>query len=178
MERELLLLGLLRRQEMHGYQLYEFIERELASCTDMKKPTAYFLLNKMVQDGWITEEQMQEGHRPPRRVFRLTSSGEAEYQRLLRANLASYSPTYFTGDIGIAFMDDLDPTEALALLESRRAELMTDLQTIHSVPEHPGASQWVVKHQARHLSAELEWLDEIRSHLKGKTLEKEFDRLS
>ena len=27
MERQLLLLGLLRNQEMHGYQLFEFIER-------------------------------------------------------------------------------------------------------------------------------------------------------
>ncbi len=176
MERELLLLGLLRRQEMHGYQLYEFIERNLAACTDMKKSTAYFLLNKLVLDGWITEEQVQEGHRPPRRVFRLTSSGEAEYQRLLRANLASYSPAYFTSDIGMAFVDDLNPDEALALLESRRVKLVTALQTVRSVPEHPGASQWVVEHQARHLAAELDWLDEIRAHLKENSLEKEIEK--
>ena len=72
MERKLLLLGLLRQQEMHGYQLYEFVDRYLSTCTDMKKSTAYFLLNKMGQDDWIAEEVSQEGSRPPRRVYRLT----------------------------------------------------------------------------------------------------------
>ena len=81
MDRKLLLLGLLRQQEMHGYQLYEFIERELSFCTDLKKPTAYYLLNKMAERGWIVEEQSQEGKRPPRKVFRLTAQGEAAYQR-------------------------------------------------------------------------------------------------
>lgn len=55
MERKLLLLGILRQQEMHGYQLYEFIERDLAACTNLTKPTAYYLLNKMAEDNWIVE---------------------------------------------------------------------------------------------------------------------------
>ena len=47
MDDKLLLLGILRRQEMHGYQLFEFIDRDLAACTNLKKPTAYYLLNRM-----------------------------------------------------------------------------------------------------------------------------------
>ena len=41
MDRELLLLGLLRRSDMHGYQLHEFIERDLAtvSYTHLTLPT-------------------------------------------------------------------------------------------------------------------------------------------
>jgi DNA-binding PadR family transcriptional regulator len=49
MDRQLLLLGLLRRQEMHGYQLNEFIEEKMHSCIDLKKPTAYYLLDKLAQ---------------------------------------------------------------------------------------------------------------------------------
>ena len=51
MERELLLLGFLRREQAHGYRLNEFIEREMTACTDIKKPTAYFLLDKMAHEG-------------------------------------------------------------------------------------------------------------------------------
>ncbi len=127
MERELLLLGLLRQQDMHGYQLYEFIEQSLSACTDIKKSTAYYLLNKMAADGWITEEQVQEGNRPPRRVYSLTPTGEAEYQRLLRANLAEFYPIYFPGDIGLAFIDDLPDEEALALLKQRREKFAQNL---------------------------------------------------
>ena len=88
MDAKLLLLGLLRQQNMHGYQLYEFIDRGFSVCTDLKKPTAYYLLNKMAEEGLISEDHIQEGNRPLRRVYTLTEKGEAEYQRLLRANLA------------------------------------------------------------------------------------------
>ena len=90
MERELLLLGFLRREQAHGYRLNEFIEREMTACTDIKKPTAYFLLDKMAKQGWITMRETREGNRPPRRVYRLTAKGEAQYQKLLRENLGSF----------------------------------------------------------------------------------------
>ena len=54
MEKKLLLLGLLRSQEMHGYQLNEFIENSLPTCIEIKKPTAYYILNKMLADKWVT----------------------------------------------------------------------------------------------------------------------------
>jgi DNA-binding PadR family transcriptional regulator len=161
MERELLLLGLLRQQEMHGYQLYEFIEQALAVCTDIKKSTAYYLLNKMASDGWITEQQVREGNRPLRRVYSLTPAGEAAYQRLLRANLAEFQPVYFPGDIGLAFIDDLPVDEAIALLEARREKLSDVLHQVKSAPTHKGRLQWAIQHQMQHLGAEIVWLDEI-----------------
>lgn len=169
MDRELLLLGVLRQQGMHGYQVHEFIDRYLASCTDLKKPTAYFLLDKLAKAGWITHEQVQEGHRPPRRVYRLTAAGETEYQRLLRVNLAEYVPAYFVSDIGVAFLDDVPPAEARGRLEQRRTALAAELAAAQGAPLHPGSLQWLVEHRARHLQAELDWLDEIMSRLAAAT---------
>lgn len=168
MDNKLLLLGLLRRQEMHGYGLNEFIDRQLAFCTDLKKPTAYFLLNKLASDGWIAEEQVQAGNRPTRRVYRLTEEGEAAYQRLLRENLCDYSPIISPGDIGLAFVDSLEPLEAIALLQQRRKALVGHIESIMDAPEHQGSPAWVLEHQRRYLSCELEWLDEIISKLKEK----------
>src|SRR5512145_2547360 len=116
MERELLLLGFLHREHAHGYRLNEFIEHEMATCTDIKKPTAYFLLDKMAQQGWITMRETRAGNRPPRRVYRLTAKGETQYQQLLRENLGSFIAAKFPGDIGLAYADDLDPQEVLSLL--------------------------------------------------------------
>jgi DNA-binding PadR family transcriptional regulator len=165
MENKLLLLGLLRRQEMHGYQLFEFIDRSLGYCTDLKKPTAYYLLNKMAQDGWIEEQMVQDGNRPPRRVYRMTQAGEAAYQRLLRESLQGYSPVTFQGDFGLAFIDDLDPTEARRLLEVRRTALQSALADVQATPPHAGGMQWVIDHQIYHLQAELKWLEEIFARL-------------
>ena len=165
MDRELLLLGLLRRQEMHGYQLMEFFDRTLNFCVDIKKPTAYFLLDKMAEAGWITETESQAGHRPPRRVYRLTPQGEAEFQRLLRENLASYSPALFPSDTGLAFVEALKPAEALDLLRQRRPLIAAALAKAQAAPPHAGGSQFVVEHQVHHLTAELEWLDDITARL-------------
>lgn len=169
MDRELLLLGVLRQQGMHGYQVHEFIDRYLASCTDLKKPTAYFLLDKLAKAGWITHAEVREGHRPPRRVYRLTEQGEAEYQRLLRANLAAYVPAYFTSDIGIAFLDEVPAEEALGRLRERRGLIQTEVEAAEAAPAHPGSLQWLVEHRVRHLRAELDWLDEILNRLAAAT---------
>jgi DNA-binding PadR family transcriptional regulator len=171
MDHKLLLLGLLRRQGMHGYQLFEFIESALSACTDLKKPTAYYLLNKMAEDGWVAETQQQEGNRPPRRVYQLTPAGEAEFQQLLRTNLASYRAVYFPGDFGLAFLDEIQPAEATLLLEQRRHVLESDLAQAREVPVHGGSLQLVIEHRAHHLQAELAWLDGIMARLSSSNIQ-------
>jgi DNA-binding PadR family transcriptional regulator len=47
MEYKLLLLGLLKSAEMHGYQLHETIEDHLGNSAQLKKPTLYKLLNTL-----------------------------------------------------------------------------------------------------------------------------------
>lgn len=174
MHRELLLLGLLRRGDMHGYRLTEFIHRDMAFCTDLKKPTAYHLLQKMEQEGWIVTSEAREGNRPPRRVYQVTPAGEAAFQRLLRENLAAHDPTRFAGDIGLAFVDDLPPAEACALLAQRRAALAGELaamQTAHGSGAHGSARglALIIEHHERHLNAELLWLDEVIERLTKET---------
>ena len=168
MERELLLLGLLRRTELHGYLLHEFIEQNLASCTDLKKPTAYYLLDKMAERGWIVSaEEASEGNRPPRRVWRVTPEGETVYQQALRENLASAFTTRFTGNIGVAFLDDLEPQEACELLEQRRAQLATQFASLQHVPTHQGSLQWIIEHQKHFLQSEILWLNQVIAQLRG-----------
>ncbi|NWG15278.1 MAG: PadR family transcriptional regulator [Chloroflexi bacterium] len=165
MDRELLLLGLLRREDMHGYQLTEFINRNLASCVDLKKPTAYYLLDKMVEAGWITRSEEQEGSRPPRHVYQITAEGEAVFQHLLRENLSTHHPARFTDDIGLALLDALSPQEAIPLLERRRAALAAELEQARVIPPHSGAWQYVIDHLVSHLAAELDWLENLLRRL-------------
>ena len=169
MEREMLLLGLLRSGEMHGYQLNDYIERTLSFCADVKKATAYFLLDKMEGRGWVTAIEQREGNRPPRKVYHLTPSGEAEFQRLLRENLATFSSARSAADIGLAFIGALDPGEARQLLQQRRAALSTDLDSIRAAPQHGSGVQLLINHQINYLDSELRWLDETIASLGNKT---------
>jgi DNA-binding PadR family transcriptional regulator len=170
MERLLLLLGLLRQEDMHGYQLNEFIERDLAFCTDIKKPTAYYLLDKLAKDGYIAEVEDGGGPkgRPPRKTYRITPEGEAYFETLLRENLSSYERQIFPGDIGLAFVDALPRDEARALLAERLSHMQAELEAVRQTPPHRGALRFVIEHQIRHLQAELGWLhgvlDWLASH--------------
>lgn len=165
MERELLLLGLLRQQEMHGYELHDFIERTMQTCVDLKKSTAYYLLDKMAKSGYITESTEQSGNRPPRRVYHITETGEDHFQSLLRQNLATYEPAKFGSVVGLVFLDEIEAEEARPLLEQRRLILAEQLQMVTDVPAHPGSLQFVIEHQKMHLEAELNWLDQIINNL-------------
>ena len=161
MERELLLLGLLRSQDMHGYQLHEAIDSHLGMGVQLTKPTAYRLLSNMAEDGWVTFREEQEGNRPPRRVYAITPKGEVAFQRLLRVNLVNYEPSDFTCHIGLAFLDELAPEEALPLLHSRRAGMDELLESTRAHGEHPGSLQLMLERQVHLLAAELDWLDTV-----------------
>lgn len=166
MHRELLLLGVLRQGNLHGYGINEFIQRDMAFCTDLKKPTAYHLLQKMASAGWITEQEVQEGNRPPRRMYHITPKGEEVFQRLLRENLSAHVSARFNGDIGLAFIDELPPSEALALLRVRQAALRDEQMSLDQIQGHgEGGLRLILEHQKRYLAFELAWLDEVMIRL-------------
>lgn len=161
METKLLLLGLLRREDMHGYRLAEFIEKNLATCVNVTMPTAYRLLNQMVDDGWISFREERVGNRPPRRVYHLLPAGEQAFERLLRDQLARYEAHSHPSDIPLAFMDALPTADQRALLSERRAQLRQTLAALQQTPAHPGPFQLMIEHQTLHLTSELEWLDRV-----------------
>ncbi|MGI8553558.1 MAG: PadR family transcriptional regulator [Dehalococcoidia bacterium] len=160
MSRELLLLGLLRRWGTHGYQLTDFLEKRLAFLVDLKKPTAYALLERLRRDGRVTVKTEREGNRPERRVYQITPGGEAYFFRLLRENLRGFSPVRFPDAIGLYFLDTLPPDEAQSLLRERLAAIDRRLAEFRpKVMEHQGlAVQPVLEHYVVHLEADRGWL--------------------
>jgi len=165
MERKLLLLGLLRLQELHGYQINELIDVHLGTSIQLKKPTAYKLLGAMENDGWINYREEQEGNYPTRRVYRITPEGEEAFQQLLRQSLAAYKPVSYLNNIGIVYLDTLPGEEAAALLRQRREEVENLAQVLRTDEQHQGGFQLMLSYHLGQLNAELEWLDEVIGHL-------------
>lgn len=158
-ERELLLLGLLRKRDMHGYQLSEFLETHLAMFFDIKKATAYNLLGKMEGKGWVTSREEQEGKRPPRKVYAITPEGEALFQELLRAALPEYRRAAFPGNVPILFMDALPAEELEDLLLQRRDAIRERIVALETHLDHVGHP--LFDHQLLILQAELKWLEDL-----------------
>lgn len=167
MDRQLLVLGLLRRQEMHGYRINEFIEEKMHFCIDLKKPTAYYILDKLAQEGLVRVERRQAGNRPPRRVYHITEIGEAFFLDLLRQNLADHIQTYYPTDVGIAFIDQLPPEEVTRYLRRKREKVKAELVTLRKAVGHSGPLQHVLDRNQRLLQAELDWLDDLQKKREG-----------
>jgi DNA-binding PadR family transcriptional regulator len=156
----LLLLGLLRHQNYHGYQLHEFIERDLSGLVNLKKATAYDLLKKLQAAGYIQSHSEQQGGRPPRRVYLITDKGRAYFQELLRENLAHSDQFNLAGDIGLIFLDELGPETARRYLRQRLDDLGARIEAFKSVPRHQQARgvTLAAERQLALLNADRAWL--------------------
>lgn len=169
-ERKLLLLGLLRQNDMHGYLLNAHLDGTIP--ISLKKPTAYHLLDRMEEDGWIAHRDEATGDRP-RRVFSLTSRGERAFRDLLTEQLRNFRPAEFPSAVGLAFIDALPAGEARALLLERRQAVATyrdhlvapvdDAATAHD--ETAGGAHLAVAYARRFAELELDVLDQAIDHL-------------
>ena len=165
MERKLLLLGLIRLDEMHGYQINELIDAHLGTSIELKKPTVYKLLASMVDDGWIRFYEEQEGNYPTRRVYQITPEGEEAFQRLLRQNLADYQPVSYLGNIGIVFLDALPKQEAVRLLLQHRQEVERLAEALQADEQHQGGFRLMLSYHESQLRAEIDWLASVIDQL-------------
>lgn len=166
-ERTLLLLGMLRIESQHGYQLNEFIEHNLGRVTDMKKPTAYALLDRLEQSGAITSRLEQEGNRPPRKVYAITAQGEQLFRKLLGETLAAAEPYVIAGDVGLMFLDALPLSEALPLMRQRLQAVREQIAEMDKVPAHTMGMGigLAIEHQAVLLRADEAWLAHLIERL-------------
>lgn len=159
-ERTLLLLGVLMMENQHGYQINDFIENRLCSVIAMKKPTAYALLERLDKHGAVTVHTEQEGSRPPRKVYEITETGRALFMELLHRNLAESQLPRYAGDIGLMFMNYLEPTDLLARLRERLRGVEALLAEDTGVPSH---GPWLrldlaLDHTRAMREAERDWL--------------------
>lgn len=163
--RELLLLGVLLQEKMHGYRLNEYVAHAMGMYADLKKPTAYYALQKLEKGGYVRRDVEREGKRPERHVYEITDEGRDRFHDLLRQHLGGFTRTYFADDIGIAFMDRLPKPEARRLLAEKREKVQAVLKQFLEVPDHGGSWSHVIKHNVAHLITEAAWLDEVLSEL-------------
>ncbi|AMA73237.1 MULTISPECIES: PadR family transcriptional regulator [Aneurinibacillus] len=166
-ERALLLLGLLKNQSQHGYQINEFIERNVSQIMNLKKATAYAILNRLHEAGYVTLRMEQEENRPPRKVYSITKEGEKEFYRLLQENLSHLEQVTLPGDIGLMFLDHLSPYEVICCLQARLKNLEEQIKVYERVPkhEHNPSVDLTIDRRLRLLKSDRDWLQDTIAHL-------------
>jgi DNA-binding PadR family transcriptional regulator len=172
--RQMVLLGLLLERPMYGQQIREVIEQHHRLFAEaIKKPTIYYQLERLVQDGDL--EVRQESVEAPgtglahealalreRAVYHITERGRTHFLTLLRQALGGADAPLGDLDAGLFFLDRLAPAEAAALLRERYVRVAREraglTEALGSGYIEDRAHRLVADRQLALLDAELNWL--------------------
>src|SRR5215472_12903391 len=122
MHKVLLILGMLLRGPLYGYELHRIVRAHGELYADLKKANLYYLLEQLAKDGFlsVTAEAGTRGARGERLVYTLTEQGRKHFLQLLRETVTSYEPVHIGVDTAIVFLSTLQPEEGIDLLQQRR----------------------------------------------------------
>lgn len=164
-ERDLLILGLLKSQPLHGYKINEFIKNFLGNINDMKKSTAYYILKRLEQQGLVQSNLEQEGARPSKQVYAITSKGENIFEELLEKMLTTVENIAIPGEISFMFLNHLPQEQIIPILQ-RRLERLNIIIKIHEK-----SPRRTIKEEDLSISYRITVLECIRSWLEKQIVE-------
>jgi DNA-binding PadR family transcriptional regulator len=108
MSTRLVILGLLRVQPLHGYEIKHIIEEHMGDWISIAFGSIYFALGKLSEEGLIEMVATEKaGNRPSRSVYQITEAGRAEFLGILREVWREPERQYFSIDVGLVFMNAL-----------------------------------------------------------------------
>ncbi len=170
---KLVLLGMLKHEPMHGYELKARIEQEMGDWTSIAFGSIYFALKKLTEEGFVEQAgHEQHGNRPSRIIYRITKKGENEFYNLLVKTWTGHDRQYFPLDIGLYFLNELDTEKRLELVRNRimEAEYVLKNLRLHQSTEMknpyiPPIANSIFTHSLYHLEAERDWLREVEMNL-------------
>jgi len=169
----LVILGILARNPMHGYEIKHIIEDHMGDWTDIKFGSIYFALSKLAEDKSVEiVEETRAGKRPSRIVYRITDRGHNEFSRLLRQLWSMDDNTYYSFDIGVFFMHGLSRSEVQELLDRRIDTIQQKIVFLEQhkaeqeqEPHVPPLASAIMQHSQMHFATELAWLKDLRKNL-------------
>jgi len=123
----LIILGLLKKAPMHGYELQRVMKQSRVDAwAGVQKGSIYHALKRMAAEGLLKVRSSDSGRGRVKAVYELTARGRSELKQLLRAAWASrgrgFPASLFAS---VAFLDELPAEEVLGLLE-RQQQLLTE----------------------------------------------------
>lgn len=80
----LVILSLLKREDMYGYQLVQETERSSSGRIVTQEGSLYPVLYRLQEQGYISDYRIMVGRRMTRVYYHLEPSGEAHLQDLIR----------------------------------------------------------------------------------------------
>jgi DNA-binding PadR family transcriptional regulator len=175
---ELAILGLLKEQPMHGYQLSRELGDSLGSFWRVSYGSLYPTLRRLEKAGDVEAVASQEttvGRR--KQVYRVTEQGEATFLQLLQETPHDNQSEDQRFRVRLAFFRYLPPETRLRMLERRRAYLAERLSTITDSMTTARArvddyTRSLMEHGRSATESDLAWVDGLIETERRRTKDK------
>ena len=122
MEKELVLLGLLKEGPRHGYELKRVVDEKISTFAPLSSGSIYYTLKGLAKDGLVSMTRKRKSRYPAKEVYRITRKGEKKFKELLKKTCFNIKRLYRSLDIVLCFMNYLQPEEVIAGLRNRRKD--------------------------------------------------------
>ena len=161
---ELAILGLLKEQPMHGYQLSRELGASLGGFWRVSYGSLYPTLRRLEKDGAVHGVADAETRARRRTTYEITEKGEKVFFELLQETPHDNSTEDTKFRVRLAFFRYLPPETRIRLLERRRATLEDRLSTIkdslHGTRERVDTYTLALMEHGRNATeTDIAWLD-------------------
>ncbi len=161
---EFVLLGLLEKQPMHGYDLYKEINRleGVGLVWRIKQSQLYALLERLEDEGLLQARVIPGANRPDRREFSLSADGQHQFETW------RCSPVHHIRDIRQEFLARLyfalnrDAGTARVLIHAQKETCQAWVDVLNlQINQLEGQlyEQMVFRYRLAQACAALDWLD-------------------
>jgi DNA-binding PadR family transcriptional regulator len=161
---ELAILGLLKEQPMHGYQLNRELSEQLGGLWRVSYGSLYPSLRRLERQGAITSEQGTGARR--KTVYAITPEGERLFLELLEETPQENQTEDARFRVRLAFFRYLPPETRVRLLERRRQALETRLADVKAhLRDDTGTTddyqRALLDHARAGTESDIAWLTEL-----------------
>lgn len=176
---ELVVLGLLREKPMHGYQLYQEIERrEMEHWAQVNLASIYNTLSRLQRNKLIQGKEERPGKMPERRVYHITPKGKKRLVELVEMALNEQKMPQDSFMVGVAFLHVLSKGKVLDSLSKKKEHLHNIIHRVkklyHEVHKDvPFNWRFIFQEGVSHLKTHIELVEKLMGQVKRyKTFEK------
>lgn len=159
------LLALLEPGPAHGYTLKRNFDQWFARRRPLAFGQVYSTLARFTRDGLADQLDVEAGHGPERRMYRITPAGAAAVDDWV---FTPQSPEIFATStlyarVTVALLSGRDAADVLARQRESHLRRMRELQAERR--QAAGADLLAVTYELTHLDADLRWIEESGARL-------------
>jgi len=164
MSHRYLILGLLAQNPMTGYDMRKHVKEVLSVVTSASYGTLYPTLHKLLSEGAVRVDEVEQQNRPAKKVYYITPQGQAILQTWLEKPPAD-DKVRREFLLKLYFASESAQGQVTLLLTQRRQRMQAQLEALQRERRtvNDPRREWIIDYALSMVRAEITWLTDMVS---------------